>query len=662
MPKNKPKDTAEDATPAPKKRNKKRHAGPSALVTNSMGTSAKATAQNNKKRRKSATVKGLDQSSLYNEVAAEADEVEESSPLCRRPTRGGGGGAPRQETSTIANCNDSSSRNNGDNTNNSNSSNNKDSSPNLHEQENNEAVDALQQQPPPPLFPVHQNTASAAQVSTILCDRRSSTLLPRGDNLQRIRNMDIIDTKEWLDYCPRFTIQEGVWIKKGGIYGARMGGYLKAGFIFYMNLINRVSKLFPGLSPTTVRFIATHDAIPRRNLGRLETFVKFCLFCQKRTLENGEDGSWYTGDGEVYVDDDPDISDKIYDITELYASSQKDFTLEVVPNNMEPITRESWTSHPLIKKFLYTAALGSTNRHTHPDCEFAVGDVNGEGRAFHNLWKRFAYDFHATCPCMDAATSTTWELFRELDEEYEKLDEVDEIDEVDYNEYKEEVGGFDGDEYEEECGGGNGGGSEEEDKQDVEGSLIPGIGIHNPGYLCYINAILQVLFTFPEFIEDLCIEFHKKYSPVKKMPLIKALLEIAVTIGVINEKNAPRISIRRTRGVAKGASPLGLKHQMDLVTEQFHGKGQQDVHEFFGWLINMVRYELADISNDEQEDEAEMPLDDDNESTAAERDDNTDAAGSTILPSDNFRMKVRETLQCTECGYSRRSDELYHDL
>jgi hypothetical protein len=42
MPKNKPKDTAEDATPAPKKRNKKRHAGPSALVTNSMGTSAKA--------------------------------------------------------------------------------------------------------------------------------------------------------------------------------------------------------------------------------------------------------------------------------------------------------------------------------------------------------------------------------------------------------------------------------------------------------------------------------------------------------------------------------------------------------------------------------------------------------------------------------------------
>jgi hypothetical protein len=75
MPKNKPKDTAEDATPAPKKRNKKRHAGPSALVTNSMGTSAKATAQNNKKRRKSATVKGLDQSSLYNEVAAGSHAV-----------------------------------------------------------------------------------------------------------------------------------------------------------------------------------------------------------------------------------------------------------------------------------------------------------------------------------------------------------------------------------------------------------------------------------------------------------------------------------------------------------------------------------------------------------------------------------------------------------
>ena len=521
-----------------------------------------------------------------------------------------------------------------------------------------------------PTAAVHSTTVSAARVSTIVSNQFrewNSTPLARGDKISthvRVdtdtdephRNISITDTRDWLDFSLPFTINGGVWSDTSGFYVVRHGNVTKPGFIHDMFLHTRICQLFQGYCPedVTVRFISTHDAHTRHNLAMAETFAKFCLYSQGRVVD-GKNCSCYSGHSEVYLDVGLQRCNEIIAIVLTLLTSEDDFDPLEGGHDLPPITRKNWTRHPLIKKFLYSGALNARSRHT--SCEFSLGDVNNEGRVFTNRWREYARTWHRKCSCMSAATpKRIREIFRKVLEDEENRGR--------HGDGQEGGGGSngegDGDEYEEEGGGGDGG--DEEGQQDVEEKLIPGIGIRNPGNLCYINAILQVLFTCPEFIQDLCEQFHKEYSLVKKMPLIKALLEIAVSIGAIYEKDAPLISIRRTRGAAKGGSPLGLKQQMDLVTEQFHGEGQQDVHEFFGELINRVRYELAGISIDEQEDEAEMPLDDDNESTAAERDDNTDAAGSTVLPSDNFRMKVRETRQCTQCGYSRRSNVPYHDL
>ncbi len=502
---------------------------------------------------------------------------------------------------------------------------------------------------------------SAARVSTILSNQFrgwNSKPLPRGDNIPTLivrgdtdidelqhRNISITDTEEWHDFSLPFTTKDGVWSDTSGFYVVRHGNVTKPGFIHDMFLHERICNLFQAYCPedVSVRFISTQDAHSRRNLARVETFAKFCLYSQGRVVD-GKNRSCYSGHSEVYLNVGLLKCNEIVAAVLTLLTSGDDFDPLEGGHDLPPITRENWPRHPLMRKFLYSGALNARSRHT--TCEFALGDVNKEGRVFTNRWRDFARTWHKSCSCMSAATPTRLrEIFRKVLE-----------DDDDYNGFEEDGGrrGDGGDKHDEEGGGSDG---------DVEETQIPGIGIHNPHNLCYINATLQALFTSPQFIQNLCKAYHKEYSLVKEMPLIKALLEIAVTLGVINEKDAPRISIRRTRGVAKGASPLGLKHQMDLVTEKFLGDEQQDAHEFFRYLIDRVHYELAGIPNDENEDEAEKSSDDDdNGSTAAERDDNTDTAGSTVLPTDGFCMKVRTTLQCTECKYSRTKVEPYYDL
>lgn len=73
------------------------------------------------------------------------------------------------------------------------------------------------------------------------------------------------------------------------------------------------------------------------------------------------------------------------------------------------------------------------------------------------------------------------------------------------------------------------------------------------------------------------------------MPLTKALLEVAVAIGVIPVDVMPNIDAD-----TRAANPSALKEQMGLLIEEFAKDGQKDAEEFLRELVNCLHKELKD--------------------------------------------------------------------
>ena len=104
-------------------------------------------------------------------------------------------------------------------------------------------------------------------------------------------------------------------------------------------------------------------------------------------------------------------------------------------------------------------------------------------------------------------------------------------------------------------------------------------GIKNLGNTCYLSASLQTLFSIPLFITDL----YRKYAEARSanttrdnetMPLTRALLEVAVVIGVLAEEDAscirPEVA-KPNKFTSLAANPSALKKQMDVLTDKFAG-------------------------------------------------------------------------------------------
>jgi hypothetical protein len=370
---------------------------------------------------------------------------------------------------------------------------------------------------------IHSTTVSAARVSTILSNHFrgwNSTPQPRGDNIpthvrvdtdtdEPHRNINITDSG-WLHFSLPWTIKDGVWSDTSGFYVVRHGNVTKPGFIHDMLFHTRLCQLFQAYCPddVTVRFISTNDAHSRRNLARVETFAKLCLYSQGRDVD-GKIRSCYSGHSEVYLNVGlPECNETIAAVLTLL-TSEDDFDPIEGGHDLLPITRENWARHQLMRKFLYSAALNARSRHT--SCEFAVGDVNNEGWAFTRRWRVYCHTWHMSCPCMLAATpAQIRKIFRKVldDEEVGKIDGFEE-------DGGRRPGDDGGDKHDEEGGGSDG---EEVGDQHI-GSLVPGIvGIPNPHNLCYINSAAQVLFSFPIFIKNLAKQHSERYSMVKTMP------------------------------------------------------------------------------------------------------------------------------------------------
>ena len=246
-------------------------------------------------------------------------------------------------------------------------------------------------------------------------------------------------------------------------------------------------------------------------------------------------------------------------------------------------------------------------------------------------------------------------------------------------------------------------------------------GIQNLGNTCYLSASLQTLFSIPQFIADLYKTYDSQSLTGKKMPLTKALLEVATAIGVLSEEDAKDIDPEAARQIwlnKMAGNPVALKKQMDVLTDKFAGYEQRecqgllfsvckgcnlissillrlpgDAHEFLSDLVDYLHDELAaplmppaEETASAQTTEAStttkageggrtsrLENKDPNEEGKEKEDKGTAAKTETsatevqhdhgVLPTDEFfHLNVRVCLTCDSCGYSRSKDEMYRHL
>ena len=125
-----------------------------------------------------------------------------------------------------------------------------------------------------------------------------------------------------------------------------------------------------------------------------------------------------------------------------------------------------------------------------------------------------------------------------------------------------------------------------EDAQFENGIITP--GILNIGNTCYISAAVQLLLSIPQFVFKLS-NWYEKLSPKRDLPLTKALLKIALTMGVLKQENVPQSK----PPCPEAADPSALKKLMGKLKEnEYNGNNQEDSHEFLRDLIGCLHEEL----------------------------------------------------------------------
>eukprot|EP00985_Skeletonema_marinoi_P002825 scaffold1167_cov152-Skeletonema_marinoi.AAC.11 len=118
-------------------------------------------------------------------------------------------------------------------------------------------------------------------------------------------------------------------------------------------------------------------------------------------------------------------------------------------------------------------------------------------------------------------------------------------------------------------------------------------GIENKLNTCYINSVLQAIYSIPQFLLKLG-RFYNESTQKSKLQLTKAILEIAVTNGSLKADLVPSISTDNARSKDHGsiaADASGLKTLIDSLTDQFPRNTHEDSHEFFVFLLDNLREE-----------------------------------------------------------------------
>ncbi|CAB1328389.1 unnamed protein product [Coregonus sp. 'balchen'] len=175
-------------------------------------------------------------------------------------------------------------------------------------------------------------------------------------------------------------------------------------------------------------------------------------------------------------------------------------------------------------------------------------------------------------------------------------------------------------------------------------------GFSNLGNTCYMNAILQSLFSLPSFSNDLL----KQGIPWKKVPA-NALLRRFAHLLAKKDISCPEVKKDLLRRV---------KSAISSTAERFSGYMQNDAHEFLSQCLDQLKEDVEKVNKSWKSESPAAAWDEPPQQAAAARP-GEEADTSRIYTCPvvvNMEFEVQHTITCKGCGEVVTKREQFNDL
>ncbi|CAM4607905.1 unnamed protein product [Leuciscus chuanchicus] len=169
-------------------------------------------------------------------------------------------------------------------------------------------------------------------------------------------------------------------------------------------------------------------------------------------------------------------------------------------------------------------------------------------------------------------------------------------------------------------------------------------GFSNLGNTCYMNAILQSLFSLPSFSSDLL----KQGIPWKRVP-VNALLKRFAHLLAKKDVSPPEVKKDLLRRV---------KSAISSTAERFSGYMQNDAHEFLSQCLDQLKEDVEKINKSCKSEP--WAWDEPQSARLAEEADPSRVYTCPVTV--NMEFEVQHTITCKSCGEVVTKREQFNDL
>ncbi|KAF2978920.1 hypothetical protein EK904_008530 [Melospiza melodia maxima] len=169
-------------------------------------------------------------------------------------------------------------------------------------------------------------------------------------------------------------------------------------------------------------------------------------------------------------------------------------------------------------------------------------------------------------------------------------------------------------------------------------------GFSNLGNTCYMNAILQSLFSIQSFANDLL----KQGIPWKKIPL-NALIRRFAHLLAKKDVCSPEVKKELLKKV---------KSAISATAERFSGYMQNDAHEFLSQCLDQLKEDMEKLNKTWKSE----PIPNEDNSPGRASDDLSATKVYTCPVISNLEFEVQHSIICKMCGETVTKREQFNDL